>query len=281
MILALALNILLGVSDSTMVLERELGGFANAISMTTDGKGFIYVLDKDQNEIYKLDSNLNIIKSAGGKGWKSGQFDGPTFIDGSSGLDLIVSDPNNNRVQRLDLNLAFVTELKTDQQTFLEEFRFRTPVSSIVINSSELYIVDGENNRVVIFPKGFEPNNSFGGFNSPKGKLTEPSKIGKDGNNMIYILDKSNNSIKVYDNFGSYKKDIKPDKILSFSIYSNILYIFDGTQIYTFDINSGSFTGTISTGTVNKTANFTDFLVYSKDKYLLLEKNKLSLLINK
>ena len=281
MIFALALNILFGISDTAMVIDKQLDGFSNAVSMTMDGKGFIYILDKDQNQIYKLDSNLNIIKTSGGKGWKSGQFDGPTFIDGSSGLDLIVSDPNNNRVQRLDLNLAFVTELKTDQQTFLEEFRFRTPVSSIVVNSSELYIVDGENKRVVVFPKGFEPNNSFGGFNSPKGRLVEPSKIGKDGNNMIYVLDRSNNSIKVFDNFGSYKKDIKPDKVLSFSIYGNFLHIYDGSQVILYDINSGAFTGTIEPEIVVREGNFTDFLVYSKDKYLLLEKNKLSLLINK
>lgn len=281
MIFALLLNIMFGVSDSFMVIDKQLEGFSNAVSMTMDGKGFIYVLDKDQNQIYKLDSNFNIIKTAGGKGWKSGQFDAPTFVDGSSGLDIIVSDPNNNRVQRLDLNLAFVTELKTDQQTFLEEFQFRTPVSSIVVNSSELYIVDGENKRVVVFPKGFEPNNSFGGFNSTKGRLVEPAKIGKDGNNMIYVLDKSNNSIKVYDNFGSYKKDIKPDKILSFSVYGNILHIYDGSQIILYDINSGAFTGVIETGVSIRADNFTDFLVYSNDKYLLLEKNKLSLLINK
>lgn len=281
MIFALILNILFGISDSTMAVEKELDGFANAVSVTVDGKGNIYVLDKDKNEIYKLDSNLNIIKSSGGKGWKSGQFDGPTYIDASSGLDILVSDGNNYRIQRLDLNLAFVTELKTDQQTFIEEYQFKTPVASIVINASDLYIVDGENKRVVVFPRGFEPNNSFGGFNSPKGRLLDPSKIGKDGNNMIYVLDKGNNSIKVFDNFGTYKKDIKPNKILSFSIYGNILYIFDGSIIYYYDINSGSFTGSNTIETKINTNNFTDFLVYNKDKYLLLEKNKLSLLINK
>lgn len=279
MILALAFSFLFGISDSTVKVEKELEGFTNAVSLTVDVKGFIYVLDKDQNQIYKLDSNLNILKRSGGKGWAHGQFDSPTYIDGTSGLDLIVSDPNNNRLQRLDLNLAFISELKTDQPTFLEEFQFRAPVASTVINSSELYIVDGENKRVVIFPRGFEPNNSFGGFNSPKVRLSEPVKILKDGDNFIYILDKSSNSIKVFDNFGTYKKEIKPDKIYSFYNYNGVMYIYDGVNVTLYNLSSGAYTGSFPTGISLQEGNFTDFLVYNANKYLLLEKNKLSLLI--
>ena len=239
MIIALILSLLLNVSDTSYVKDKELGGFTNAVSMTVDGKGFIYVLDKDRNEIYKLDSNLNIVKKAGGKGWTSGLFDSPTYIDASSGLDIIVSDGNNYRVQRLDLNLAFISELKTDQPTFLEEYQFRTPIATIVVNASDLYIVDDENKRIVIFPRGFEPSNSFGGFNSPKGRLTEPVKIAKDSDNLIYLLDKATNSIKVYDNFGTYVKEIKPDKVLSFFIYNGIVYIFDGKRVSIYNIKSG------------------------------------------
>ena len=281
MIIALILSFLFNVSDSSYVKDKELGGFANAVSMTVDGKGFIYVLDKDRNEIYKLDSNLNLVKKAGGKGWTSGLFDSPTYIDASSGLDIIVSDGNNYRVQRLDLNLAFISELKTDQPTFLEEYQFRTPIATIVVNASDLYIVDDENKRVVIFPRGFEPSNSFGGFNSPKGRLIEPVKIAKDSDNLIYLLDKASNSIKVYDNFGTYVKEIKPDKVLSFSIYSGVVYIFDGSRVYTYNINSGSFRNVVEVETPSNKKNITDFLVYNSNKYLLLEKNKLSLLINK
>ncbi len=279
MILALAFSFLLGISDSTVTIEKQLEGFSNAVSVTVDVKGFIYVLDKDQNQIYKLDSNLNILKRSGGKGWAHGQFDSPTYIDGTSGLDLIVSDPNNNRLQRLDLNLAFISELKTDQPTFLEEFQFRAPVASTVINSSELYIVDGENKRVVIFPRGFEPNNSFGGFNSPKVRLSDPVKILKDGDNFIYILDKSSNSIKVFDNFGTYKKEIKPDKIYSFYNYNGVMYIYDGVDITLYNLSSGAYTESFPSGISLQEDNFTDFLVYNANKYLLLEKNKLSLLI--
>src|SRR5690606_19969938 len=279
MILALAFSFLLGISDSTVTIEKQFEGFSNAVSLTVDVKGFIYVLDKDQNQIYKLDSNLKILKRSRGIGWAHGQFDSPTYIDGTSGRDLIVSDPNNNRLQRLDLNLAFISELKTDQPTFLEEFQFRAPVASTVINSSELYIVDGENKRVVIFPRGFEPNNSFGGFNSPKVRLSDPVKILKDGDNFIYILDKSSNSIKVFDNFGTYKKEIKPDKIYSFYNYNGVMYIYDGVDITLYNLSSGAYTESFPSGISLQEDNFTDFLVYNANKYLLLEKNKLSLLI--
>ena len=43
----------------------EIGGFTNAVSITADGIGSIYVLDAGANEIVKLDSNLAEMKRAG------------------------------------------------------------------------------------------------------------------------------------------------------------------------------------------------------------------------
>ena len=264
------------VGDSVYVKGFETGGFANAVSLTADGIGAIYVLDAGSNEIVKYDSNLTEIKRAGGPGGGSVQFYSPTYIDASSGLDLLVSDGTNYRVQRLDLKLAFISELATDQSTFLDELQFKTPVATLVVNSNDLYIIDGDNKRVVIFPNGFKPSSSFGGFNSGKGKLTEPVKLLKDNENIIYILDRKKNAIMKYDNFGSYKGSIDPGDIMNFSIYNNVLYILTRDEVIVYDISSGAYTNKFPLPTSVLPQNVTDFLVYSSEKYLLLERNKLS-----
>ena len=149
--------------------------------------------------------------------------------------------------------------MRTDQQTFLDEFQIKTPIATLVVNSNDLYVIDGDNKRVVIFPNGFKPNNSFGGFNSGKGKLTEPVKMLKDNDNFIYILDKKKDVIMKYDNFGSFKKSIDPEDIITFSIYNNVLYILTVREILLYDLASGAYTKKFPLPAGVSTKGITDF----------------------
>jgi len=249
--------------------------FSNAISITGDGKGFIYVLDKSKNEITKLDSNLNIIKKSGDYGWASGQFISPTYIDASSGLDIFVSDGNNYRVQRLDLNLAFISELKTNTITFNPEFQFNTPVATLIVNSNNLFVIDKDNKRIVIYQNGEKPSNSFGDFKTSPTPLIEPVKLLKDNNNNIYILDKGYNKILIFDNFGNFIKTIELDNVKTFSIFNNNLYIISGNEIFIYEPQKNAFSEKISLPE-NYQNKITDLLIYNSEKYFILEKNKLS-----
>ncbi|MGB4853277.1 MAG: hypothetical protein WBQ38_13260, partial [Ignavibacteria bacterium] len=82
MILLLFLNFLIAGSDSLLVKSRLVADFSNAVSVTTDGKENIYVLDAGTNQIVKFDNKLNYLKRNGKQGWDEGQFDSPTCIDG-------------------------------------------------------------------------------------------------------------------------------------------------------------------------------------------------------
>ncbi|MEO6695355.1 MAG: hypothetical protein ABIO41_09145, partial [Ignavibacteria bacterium] len=65
MILLLVLNFLMIRGDSTLIKKNEIRGFANAVSITSDAKENIYVLDADANEVVKFNSNLTYIKRNG------------------------------------------------------------------------------------------------------------------------------------------------------------------------------------------------------------------------
>ena len=185
MILLLFLNFLIAGSDSLLVKSREVADFTNAVSVTTDGKENIYVLDAGTNQIVKFDNKLNYLKRNGKQGWDEGQFDSPTCIDGSSGLDIFVTDGKNKRVQRLDLELNPISILKTNLPDFTADYQFNTPVATLVLNSRELYVIDGDNNRIVIYKDGRNPSGIFGDYSSGKGQLSRPVKILKNGKNFI------------------------------------------------------------------------------------------------
>ncbi len=218
---------------------------------------------------------MNIIKKSGDYGWASGQFISPTYIDASSGLDIFVSDGNNYRVQRLDLNLAFISELKTNTITFNPEFQFNTPVATLVINSNNLYVIDNDNKRIVIYQNGEKPVNSFGDFKTSSVPLIEPVKMLKDNNNHIYILDKGYNKILIFDSFGSFIKTIELDNIKTFSVYNNKIYIVKDNDIFIYDPDKNAFNEKI-TLPVEYNNKLSDILIYNSEKYFILEKNKLS-----
>jgi len=66
----------LGISrDTSFAMQYEYQGFRNAVSIVSDVKGDIYVLDNGSNEIIKLSVNLTELKRTGKKGWGNGEFD--------------------------------------------------------------------------------------------------------------------------------------------------------------------------------------------------------------
>lgn len=279
MILLFILNILISQADSLLLKTGEAGDFANAVSMTSDGKGMIYVLDSDANEIIKLDGSLKIEKRAGRKGWSNGEFDSPTSIDGSSGLDIYVSDGRNYRLQRFDLNLGYVGTILTEYETYPENLKFKTPLSSVYVNPY-IYVIDGENNRVVAYQSLYQntavPVFSFGGFQSAQKPLVNPTKIIKDGYNNIYILDRKQNAVLRYDNFGNYMSIIESQTVYSIAVYNNLLYILDGNKLLVYEAKRSGFTGSILFAEKIETEKIKDILVLNSGKFYLLEKNKIS-----
>jgi hypothetical protein len=276
MIFLFIFNFLFFSGDTALYKADEYSGFKNAVSVTSDRKGFIYVLDNESNEIIKLDENLKEVKRAGKKGWNNGEFDSPTNIDGSSGFDIYVTDGVNYRIQRFDLNLSYISSLVTNTSTFDEKLKFNTPVASIMINTNAIYVIDGENKRIVYYPDGNIPLTYFGGFQSAQKPFLNPVKLLKDGYNNIYIFDNKANSVYIYDNFGNYVKSLESNTIKSVSILNNIVYIFAGSELLFYDVRKNAYVNKISVNKEISDSQVIDLLVYSESKILFLEKNKIS-----
>lgn len=289
MIFLLFLNILSFLNfapaqqGGVLVKQYEVKGFQNAVSISPDNLGKIYVLDNKANQVIKLNEKLVEVKRNGKQGWSEGLFDTPTGIDASTGLDIFICDGKNNRVQRFDRNLNYISSLVTNLTTFLPQYQFNTPISSIVMNSNDMYILDKDNNRVVVFKDGLSPVNSFGEFQNSQGRIIEGKKIVKDKNNFIFIHDVGQNAVLKFDNFGSFMKKIKIDTIYSISVYNNNLYLLTNNKIFSYNIEKNTFEDYYDFMEYKSISDFTDFVVLNEEKYLILEKNKLSYwkLINK
>lgn len=264
-------------SDSLLIPEKEVKVFTNAVSVAIDGKENVYVLDAGMNQIVKFDKDLKYLKRNGKQGWGEGQFDSPTHIDGSSGLDIFVSDGKNKRVLRLDLELNQISSLYTGLVDFPSDLQFNTPVATLVLNSRELYVIDGDNNRIIVYKDGRSPSSIFGDYTSGKGQLSRPVKMVKDAENNIYVLDKESGSIFRFDNLGNYVNKVELSGLESFTIFGNTMYVLKSDEIILYDLNKRSITGVKKIPGKNSKKKFRDILILNNKKYLLLSKNALSL----
>jgi DNA-binding beta-propeller fold protein YncE len=173
----------------------------NAIGL--DPVGNLYIADTGNNRILKLNQEGELLASVGGFGWENEQFDQPLDVDASNGLDVFVADFNNERIERYDRDLNYLSSFKSPENT-PPELRFGFPVSVGISRHGELFICDSENNRVLkLGPEG-EPSSTFGDYNWGDGKLEKPVRIRIDARDQVYVADVDARCVVVFDYHGNY-----------------------------------------------------------------------------
>lgn len=232
MIAALALS-----GDYRFISSREdptsspIGNFKHAVALAVDPMGNMYVLDAETNELLKVAQNGELSTSSGGYGWSDVAFDQPLDLDAPNGLDVYVADYGNHRIRRFDRNLNAISSLYFRENDEPEE-RFGYPRSVAVSRHGELFVVDGENIRVVKIINNNTFDRAFGGRGGGKGQLQNPSRIRISTNDLVYVQD--GNAVKVFDIFGNYVRDIGAgifSHIKTFTVSQDRIYVLDGSVV--------------------------------------------------
>lgn len=179
--------------------EQSIGKFENASSFYIASNGFIYVTDKGNDEVIQLDTLGNLLKDVGGFGWNQSQFDEPVDVFADP-LSVYVTDKNNHRIQRFDRNLNFISQLYTHENDNPDE-RFGYPLSCVVSNQGDLYVLDSENKRIVKFDLFGNFKLQFGGIDAGEFALNNPTAMSISGNGIIFIADQ--NFLITFDQFGN------------------------------------------------------------------------------
>jgi hypothetical protein len=189
--------------DSIPVEEFSVGSFERATHIFAGKQGAIYVLDADQNKIFAFSDITQTPKSIGGFGWSTGSFDKPTGI-ATDGINVYVSDYGNHRIQRFDRNLNYLSSFST-RDTSDAFSRFGYPLDVAMSELGDLFILDGENLRVLKFNPQQLFERSFGDINAGKGKLQNPIRLVVT-TSRIFIGEQTR--IVVFDYFGNYLSSI-------------------------------------------------------------------------
>ncbi len=209
-----------------------IGNFKRASALSIDPLNNLYVIDRGVNEIIKIEKHNNKIQKTGGQGWKGAALDEPIDINTPNGLDIYVADYGNHRIIRYDRNLNYISSYPTEEKTQSVERIFGFPRSIAFSRFGDLFILDGENNRILKINSSNKIERTFGGVTAGKGRLIKPSKIRVNNRDRVYVLD--SNQILIFDIFGNYIKTIAQGiftRLHSIALNKDTLYALDSCSI--------------------------------------------------
>ncbi len=183
----------------TFEFVNTFGRFKGANSFYINPTGIIYVTDSVTDEIYMLDTLGNTIHSIGGYGWSESAFDNPVDVFADA-LKVFVTDKNNHRIQRFDKNLNYNFQIFT-RESSVEKERFGYPLSAVMSNQGDVFILDSENLRILKFDIFGNFIQNFAGYDYGNYSLTNPKQLAISMQNNIFVIDA--NTILIFDQFGN------------------------------------------------------------------------------
>ncbi|HVN48467.1 MAG TPA: NHL repeat-containing protein [Bacteroidota bacterium] len=187
-------------ADTSFVEEYAFGNFQRATRLFIDQQGAIFVVDRDENTISCFRHRIDQSISVGGYGWSSTTFDQPTGV-ASDGVNVYVSDYGNHRIQRFDRSFNYISSLST-RDTTMSAARFGYPLGVGLSGQGDLFVLDGENLRVLKFSLPTNYNLTFGNLEREDASIHQPQKMVVTSTGTVYIAEP--NHILSYDAFGSF-----------------------------------------------------------------------------
>ena len=195
--------------------------------VAVDGAGNLYIADRDNNRIRKVDS-AGVITTVAGTG-RSGfggdggpateaQLDFPSSVALDGAGNLFIADMGNNRIRKVGASGTISTVAGTGRSGFggdgasAIQTRLNRPSSVALDGAGNLYIADRDNFRIRKVDsagtistvagtgeRGFDGD----GASAVQARLSRPFGVAVDGAGNVFIADEGNNRIRKVDSAGT------------------------------------------------------------------------------
>ena len=180
--------------DTTSVRSAIRKYKLDPTGVAVDEDGNIYATDCESHRLSKFNSDGKLVKTVGGKGGRTGQFDFPWGIALSKDNKVFVCDKNNHRIQVFDTNLKFISCFGKKGSG---EGEFRYPYDLTFDPAGNVYVTDSNNHRVQVFSQNGTFLRTFGRHGSGPGDLSYPWGIHVD-HDYVYVAEHGNNRVSVF-----------------------------------------------------------------------------------
>lgn len=171
--------------------------------LSIDIDGNLFIADTGNNRVLKCSPNGKLLRQVGGFGWNKEQFDAPVDIWAENGLDVLIVDYNNRRLERYDKDLHYISSLYNDE-TWPAAVQFGFPLAVAFSGHGEVLLADSEFQRLVRINSFGKPLGSFGDYDAGAGKLLAPVKVLISPRDEIFVADSTRRQIIQFDYYGNY-----------------------------------------------------------------------------
>jgi sugar lactone lactonase YvrE/tetratricopeptide (TPR) repeat protein len=193
-------------TENKSIIRIKNGAVAGAIkvkditpvAVSTDKSGALWVLDKNNLRVVKLDVSGTVLASIGSKGSKKGQLDDPTDMAIASNGDIYIADRGNNWVQIFSSDGGFVKAITKSATANLDE-----PAAIALDPQDNLYVLDKGRSVISVFSSKGEPLLEFGKAQDGIAKLLKPLALMATPDE-VFVLD--SNQVKVFSHGGQYQR---------------------------------------------------------------------------
>jgi hypothetical protein len=272
------LLLLAAPSDSGVVVREAFGQFSGARRLALSPQGWMLVVDEEANHVVVFPSRDQTPRVFGGFGWGTMALDRPTGIC-TDGLNIYLSDEGNHRVQRLDRTLSLVASL-SKRDTTLERARFGYPRGIALSRHGDLFVLDGENTRVVAYTGGdFRYLRTFGDLEGGKAMLEDPLEVEVTPDDKVMVLERSR--LVVFDYFGNPAGVIGEgilEKARGFGVTAAGVFVVSGDRLWAFT-PQGALQWTVRRSSLGPLAGheFSDVAISGEFIYVLTDREILLL----
>ena len=183
------------------------GQFDDPAGIVVDPKGYVFVVDSDNDRIQKFTNNGTLVTLWGTSGSGPGQLSSPIGIDeDESKRNVYVTDLGNNRVQRFTTNGLFVS---TWGSLGSGPGQFNNPGRIAVDPSGNLFVADIGNNRIQKFDAEGKLITMWGSLGSGPGQFHNPTGMTVQfPSGKVFVADTGNSRIQEFDNDGKFIRQI-------------------------------------------------------------------------
>ncbi|MDF1561761.1 MAG: hypothetical protein P1V51_01885 [Deltaproteobacteria bacterium] len=154
----------------------------------------IFVVDTLAHQVFVLGDDLNLIRSFGSRGSEPGQLNFPTYLAFDPDGDPWVVDAMNGRIQRFDLEGAFLASVGRPGDS---AGTFAHPKGIAFDEEGHLFVADALFGNVQIFERDGTLLLYFAETGSGPAQLDLPSGIAVDGEGRIFIADSANQRVQI------------------------------------------------------------------------------------
>lgn len=175
----------------------------------------LYVADTGNDRIVRLSSDGRFVSQYGGFGVAFGDaseeredsLDEPWDVAPGGFSNFYVSDQNNNRICEFDAykNYRGTTYPRDGDRAA----RLNKPRGVMVDGENNIWLADSREDRVLKLTPSGNKLFELGGFGWSSQKFKEPTQVAVDDSGRIFVCDRGNGRIGVFDRLGSYLNDIR------------------------------------------------------------------------